>query len=578
MATTYYVDNTGGTTSSDTYDGSSPTWAGGISTVGPWATIGHVNAQTFNGGNTILLKGGQTFTAGFNFTTANFGSSPVPSASAPVAFGSYGTGQATISSGTAIGFSATNIASIALNNLIFTGSGGNTLSGIDFENSLVPDTALDYININNVTVSGYGRSGILIHGSAGNSGFSNITVTNSILHDNAGTYIGGSGSAGLLIYTGTGYLSGTPSFSNVVIGNVIAYNNTGAAGASNWTGSGIVVASANNVSVSFSHAYSNGANGTSTDAVGIFVYDSYGTVVCSFCESDHNGYLTDGFNIDQGTLEYCYAHDNAGIGALCDTYPNTNTATIRYCIFQNNNAAAVTNGAEVCISNYNASATLAAQVYNNTFYSAQPMIMIAGQMAGFSGNIANNIFYSAGGSFVNTGVSAVGSINDANLKFNGNDYFTTGTFSLTWNATTYTSFTTWQSAHAQEARPLSNPVVNPSLVNPGGGGTTNGYSPGLLGAYKLQTASPMLGAGINLLTTFSINPGGQDYFGHSIPSSGGPVNVGAGDQFGRSGQMPMIGMGNMLAGAFGMRSLVSLLRNPVTARRQLLGALFGERE
>jgi hypothetical protein len=546
-----------------------------------------VNAQAFNGGSSVLFNAAQTFVGNIAMGTSNAGSSPAPSSTNPLTFGS--TGAATIAPASGGGFAATNQAGIAISNLTFVGSGDGS-DGVNFTNNQAGNTTLDYIKLTNVTVSGFGQNGIMIYGGNGNSGFSNITLINPTSHGNTGNWTGttggniGGNSAGIQIVSGPGYQSGTQCHTNVSISGATVYSNTGTAGdTTNWTGGGIVIGeSGGTISITLSHTYSNGANNNYTGGgpVGTMVYDSYGTITCSFSESDHNHTNSthdgDGYNIDQGVLEYCYSHDNDGIGALVDSYATANTHTVRYCIFQNNNVKGVTNGGEIVLSNYSGSATMTDQIYNNTVYSAQPCLIIAGVLSTFSGNIANNIFYSANGSFVSAGASPTGSINNANLKMNANDYFTTGTFSLTWNGTTYTSFASWKSAQSQEATgSLTNPVVNPSLTSPGGGGTTNGYSPGSLGAYGLQSGSPMFGAGLNLNSLFSINPGTQDYYGDRIPhGAGSGFPVGAAGAI-TTPRLPLLG-----AGMIGWRAALPLAavwklskaiaKNGVITRRRLL--------
>ena len=89
-------------TGNDTYNGTSPTFTGGSN--GPWASFANVNGHAFGGGSNILFQGGQTFSGAISFGTANYFSvSPTPSSSAPITFGSYGTGRATISSGATSG-------------------------------------------------------------------------------------------------------------------------------------------------------------------------------------------------------------------------------------------------------------------------------------------------------------------------------------------------------------------------------------------------------------------------------------------------------------------------------------------
>src|SRR4029077_16286739 len=82
------------------------------------------------------------------------------------------------------------------------------------------------------------------------------------------------------------------------------------------------------------------------------------------------------------------------------------------------------------------------------------------------------------------------SLNPSTMAFLGNDYF--GTTKINWNGTAYTTVAAWNTATGQDASALTS---NPTLTNAGGGGTTNGYNPGSLGAYKLVGGSPMIGVG-----------------------------------------------------------------------------------
>ena len=63
-------------------------------------------------------------------------------------------------------------------------------------------------------------------------------------------------------------------------------------------------------------------------------------------------------------------------------------------------------------------------------------------------------------------------------------------------------------------------------MSPGGGGTLGGYVPASLPQYRL--AGAMIGAGLNLNSLYSINPGAQDFYGIAIPHGvGSGYNVGA---------------------------------------------------
>ncbi len=114
--TQWYVDPTGGTTSSDSYDGTSPTWAGGVSTVGPWLTWAKVNLAMQ--GSTILPGDTVNFADGTWFvSTANGASSASGNTNGiPISFGGTPAGQIT--------FKSTNHLGAIIDGGWVTGSGG----------------------------------------------------------------------------------------------------------------------------------------------------------------------------------------------------------------------------------------------------------------------------------------------------------------------------------------------------------------------------------------------------------------------------------------------------------------------
>jgi hypothetical protein len=594
--TTYFV--------SSTASGS----GNGLSTGTPW-NITQLNAGSFNGGDKILFDGGHSaISGGVALGVSNWSTANPPSAVNPVTFDSYGGANATISSGSLGGFAMTNIGGFVIQNLTISGTSSSTagVNGITILNTLAAATTFDFINLNNLTVTGYGINGVFIQGNnhvgghTGAGGFSKVTINGCTIHD-CGAWTGYPSGldplAGAIYITGGGFGDQNgqvaPNFTNVLITNCTIYNIIGngcVGGANNASGFGVLITECGNSAViQLTVVHDCGTGNCSTlgaGPAGISFYDCLNPVI-QFCEvynisdggSNDDG---DGYNASNslnGIIQYCYSHDNVGTGYLVDNgFTNqSSNLTIRYCISQNdgtNTSSGTRSG--MCISVDQPGFPMATNVYNNTIYNSNgsPAILLAGDLTNMSGRVCNNILYTTTGeSITNTG--------NPSLIFDGNNYFRSSGTSLVWNGTTYTSITgagSWHAAFTNQESVNGGFASNPSLVSPGGGGTTNGYAPSRLGAYRLQTSSTMIGAGLNLLTNFSINPGGQDYFGHSIPSSGGPVSVGAGDQFGRFGQMPIMGLGNMIAGAYGMRAIAGLSRNPVTARRRLLSALFGDRE
>lgn len=173
---TYYVSPTG----SDTNAGTASA---------PWKTIGRVNNAALSPGDTVLFQGGQTF-SGASLMPAYSGT-----ASAPIHFGSYGSGRAqlNVTTGQDV-WIPDGRHDLSFDNLDFTG--GSTLfassatgSGtydISVTNSVFHDTPLAAVNVANPSDHNWTLSGNTIR-HTGDSGMfiwgSNVSVTNSTITD-----------------------------------------------------------------------------------------------------------------------------------------------------------------------------------------------------------------------------------------------------------------------------------------------------------------------------------------------------------------------------------------------------------
>lgn len=171
------------------------------------------------------------------------------------------------------------------------------------------------------------------------------------------------------------------------------------------------------------------------------------------------------------------------------------------------------------------------EIYNNTVYAG------SGAAAGiynveWANNISgvevfNNIFYTT------TSIPMVRILSGNDVNFTNNAYYTTsGTYRYNYKGVVYNSLTAFRGT-GQETY-ANNPVgfqgVNPQLTNPGGGGTFNDADQLVnLNAYKLQTGSPMIDAGLNL-SQFAIDIGFRDYYGAN-PLQGTRQDIGAYETF-----------------------------------------------
>ncbi|MFN7140831.1 MAG: hypothetical protein ACK4UN_15965, partial [Limisphaerales bacterium] len=231
-AATYYVSPTGNDSNN------------GLSSSSPWRTITKVNGINFAAGDRILFQGGATFSGSISLDANDRGTS-----SNPIIVSSYGTGRATINSGNASGFLAYNTAGVMVSQLNFVGSGAsvNTKDGVSFYADLSGDVKLTGITVDNVDVSGYGKSGLSVGSWRNGTGFRDVQITNVRAFENL--------HAGISTYAQIANVH-----SNVYIGSCVAYNNHGNPNSSGNTGSGIVLGNVINATVERCVAYNNGKN------------------------------------------------------------------------------------------------------------------------------------------------------------------------------------------------------------------------------------------------------------------------------------------------------------------------------
>ncbi|WP_404786445.1 right-handed parallel beta-helix repeat-containing protein [Altericista sp. CCNU0014] len=504
---TYYISSSG----NDNNSGTSPSKA--------WQTVNRINRFTFRPGDRILFEGGATFRGGLSFDAGDRG---MPTQ--PIFISSYGRGRATLDARDSNGIYIHNTGGYSIDNLNLVGSGWkhNRGSGINFYNDLSGDVKLEQIRINNVDVYGFGNHGIAVGSWNQKSGYRNIQISHVLTHNN--------GKSGLLTYAQIPNVH-----ENVQIRYVRAYENLGIPGDDSPTGNGIVLGGVKAGIIERCIAHHNGElNDANSGPVGIWTYDS-SNVAIQYNESykNHTGRTKDGGgfdldqNVSQSVIQYNYSHDNDGAGYLLAhglINPAFTNNTIRYNISQNDGRKNDYAGIYLYGQIRNT------EIYNNTvFVNAAPV----GKPAAVRiGNLSvetlklngvrfyNNIFQTTDGlDLVDISASQVGG--KKNLTFQGNNYYSTNKkFSIHWGDRIYINFSTWRRETGQEQL-HSNPSgfsINPQLFEPGGGLIIG--NPDLLStldAYRLRPTSPLIDAGLNLNTLFSLDTGEQDFYGTSLP-------------------------------------------------------------
>jgi hypothetical protein len=450
-------------------------------------------------------------------------SSPGGVTGLPVTLTSDPANRATIQqTNTSNGVHVWNTGNIVLQNLVVIGLGGTNTSKSGTGVNLISSGAsnLGGITVSNLTVSGFG-AGINAQAWDTNSFLHDVLIVNCQANYN---FNGGGAWAKVL-----------GGVSNIVVRGCEFNYNYGDPKATKHSGSGFSFGGTVDGLMEWCIAHDNGGWGTNLNEgpVGLWCYDSK-RITVQYCESYNNraqGKDGDGFDIENGTsdsvFQYCYSHGNFGTGYLIGSGTPSSNNILRYCISENDGAAS--NPTFGGLRFFGASGPVVdSQFYNNVVYSeVGPAVAVVSPGANIARNyLRNNIFITASNQPAVTCDANVSPTTNQ-MWFQGNAYWIIGGTNTMkvqkGTGTYYTNLSDWRTATGQEKLNGTNVGynVNPLLVNPGGGGIIgNAYALTNLVAYKLQTNSPMIGAGLNLAALFGINPGTNDFYGTSIPQNG----------------------------------------------------------
>jgi hypothetical protein len=496
-ATTYYVDNCV-TVGSDSNNGTS--------TSTPWRTIAHVNAQSFNPGDSVLFE--CTCTWREELTVPSSGSTGTP-----ITFGSYGTGAAPIISGANLltswptsgsyyyasvstqphqvfrdGSRLTQVSSegsLATGDwwwdsgsssvYVYDNPSGHAIEASQRANAIQTGSGVQYVTLTKLHSTKANQFGIALNG-----GYITINRVTSDYNDINGILHWGSSSA----------ISNGVTINN----STVAYNG----------GSGISFGFVDNWLIQGNNVHHNCWDPLQTSTRGIDGENPYTTNV---------------------TVEYNYVHENGygqsgsvpGSGIACDTcgsgivfgYNNVwgnngygididadNNVTAYYNLSWNNANAGI-----IAFADANSSMT-GIQLYNNTVYGNKSAgIWVEGPSAGSgpagctNNTIENNI--------------VVGTVSGPNLKaFNGcenpgadgsgnvytyNDFGAQAGNFIQWGASTYEStYSAWETAtgNCGSSRCSHSIQTAPTFTNAGADNFT------------LASGSSAIDAGTNLGTTY----------------------------------------------------------------------------
>jgi hypothetical protein len=497
---TYYLSGSG----NDAAAGTSPATA--------WRTLAKASSVKLLPGSKLLLQAGQVFTGQLTLGPDDGGNAPDP-----VLIGSYGGGEARISSPSGSGIYVHDTGGIDISDLQLTGKANSGHGdGINVYSDLPAGHRLDHIAISNVAVSGF-LYGITLGGLNKGAGFSDVSVSNADLHDNI--------DAGLLTY-GPVFDPHAPSYANqnVVVSHVQAAANRGNPHDHNTdTGNGIVLGSVDGGIVSWSTANDNGGLGAAAlGPAGIWTYDSTHVDIehnLSYGNKTPNKVDGNGFGLDQNTsnsvLEYNISYGNDGTGYL--VYSALSNGLQRDNVVRDNigsddgrDGNSFYGGMSVIGYVYNAA------VYQNTVImtpaqtGAPPLLRLGPYVRGVS--IRNNLFSTESGPIIAVSSAPAQSA----VLLQDNDYFSVlGPWQVFWGQTVYNSLPGWQAGTAQETM-NGQPTgldANPEMVGPVLGlSLTSPEAPAAAAGFGPRPGSPLIGTGLDL-ASLGLHPNAAGYTG-----------------------------------------------------------------
>jgi hypothetical protein len=509
--------------------------AAGTSPKTPWRTLHRASVAVLPPGSRLLLQGGQRFTGELELNHQDAGN-----AARLVVISSYGTGRATIASGTGDGIFVFDTAGVEISDLNLVGqpkpqlvrlgspdtAGGN--AGISVYSNLPEGHRLNHVVISDIDATGF-CYGIVVGGKNHEAGFSGVEVSNSDLHGNL--------DSGFESY-GDGYTGQSPTYANqdIQVSHVIATDNQGDPHNRLYnTGNGIVLGSVQDGSVTWSTASGNGdASRASEGPEGIWTFDATNVAIShNISYQNKTGDRTDGngFGIDQNTsnsvIEYNLSYGNSGAGYLLYSSVNDraeNHDILRYNISSDDDRDGNSFYAGITILGYLQNT----EVYQNTVVmmpsgkETSPTLRLGTGLRGVS--VRNNIF-----STETSPVITASALSPEQVRLQGNDYYSVlGPWAIHWGSSVFTSLPDMRAATGEEmvSGTQSGFAMNPGFVGPVIG--LKAVSPNdsnVAKAFALTPSSPLVRAGLDL-ASLGITPAQQTNFAGQEGSPQHP-NVGA---------------------------------------------------
>lgn len=455
----------------------------------PLKTITALNLLLFNNGDSVLLKGNETFAGNIQLAINN-------NSTKKFVLESYDNGNATIDAGNGSAIEIAQSAYVNILNINCKGSGrknGNTKPGI-----LISDCS--DVNLSNIDVSGFQKSGLQLYNCK------NTVVDEVSAHDN--------GAAGIGI---EGDFSNKLGNRNIHITNCSAVNNPGdPSNLTNHSGNGIIVGHCTGAIIDRCLATNNGwdmpriGNGP----VGIWCYEA-DSVIIQHCISYRNktsvgGADGGGYDFDGGTtnsiIQYCLSYDNQGSGYCIFQYWGASpwyNNVMRFNISVDDGLVSDSRaGVYVWNSSKDSNQFYNCDVYNNTIYDSKQAVLSFSETSERKNfRFFNNIFI--GADSLIRGDKGVDT-------FLANDWWS---LEKNFNADGMNDFNAWISKYNIER--LNNKIVGLNILPPFKNADDTTFTDvntlSSFNSYKIISASPVIQAGLYLQSLYNINIGDEDF-------------------------------------------------------------------
>ncbi|MGW4049898.1 right-handed parallel beta-helix repeat-containing protein [Streptomyces sp. NPDC004779] len=499
----------------------------GMSPEKPWRTLDHADGARFQPGDRLRLKGGERFRG-----SLALGAEEAGSPTRPVVIDSYGTGRATIAPRGTSGITVHDTAGVEIRNIALVGDRKALREGVGiaFRNRLRDTRRLDHVRIAGVEARGF-QNGISV-GTEKDAvaGYGDVRITDVSVHHNL--------EAGLVFY-GPAFTPDRPTYAHagVRIERVKAFSNAGdPTSVERNTGSGITLGSVQQATVTHSVAHDNGTRSAATaeeGPEGIWVYDST-RVVLERNRSHHNrtGSRVDGGgfgldnNVSSSVMQYNLAYGNDGPGFL--VYSGQPTGAHRNNVVRFNMSWDDARK----LPEYGGIVAYGTRMQNLDIYHNTVVMRTKGLPSALAAGIRppalrlrdgmrdvrvhNNIFATDGGPLV----QAESAYGPRTLRLQGNDYYSSGPWALSWGPRRFASLDEWRAVSRQEmldglaTGSTDDPCLDGMAASIGDRAGAGNLAPRCRDEVPVGLGPEALG----------VDPGPVDFFGNRVPKA---LTVGA---------------------------------------------------